>query len=165
MCFVLWDLEDCLLTSHTHHSFKPRNRSWTLWRRTRKHRNSSVECRHPTFRKHIQLAKELGISIKIDRYDGLCVLHTAHIEDSLSAETQNGRWRLRCEIPPHALNVGRYFITVAADIPYKRILVMEEHVLAFQVGTLSSRMGRYGFDGWTGTLGPFIADWTRSDSA
>lgn len=101
------------------------------------------------------------LSIFIKSTDGIVVLHTSDImEDDVSLIT-TGTYKLKCEIPAYCFNAGKYYLDLASDVPFKKVIFHEKNALSWEVLGTCEKMGRYGMDSWRGILGPGIAKWSN----
>ena len=106
-----------------------------------------------------QQEREVSLGIRVLSLDGQVILHTAETVEGTPVERSPGQWVSTFTVPPYALNVGTYALSVAAEIPYKRYIFSEDGVLTWTVAGTSPGMSRYPPGYWTGFMGPCIGAW------
>jgi lipopolysaccharide transport system ATP-binding protein len=107
---------------------------------------------------------EIGVGLRILTSDGITILQTSDQMSGQPCTGDAGRRVSICRLPAYALNVGKYFLSVAADVPTIRMIFATEGVLSFSVEPVCPLMGRYAAGTWGGYLGPGIAQWTVHQS-
>lgn|GEM_PF-5622341 len=74
-----------------------------------------------------------------------------------------GLWRTFCTILKRLLNVGRYSISLVADIPFQEIIFVDNNVLSFSIKATESKVGPYPSQAWRGLLCPCAVNWSDWD--
>ena len=105
----------------------------------------------------LETLPQFRIGLKIVTLDGTIAFTTS---DSLdpnydTGPRASGRYCSRCFIPANLLNETNYSLTLSADIPFKKILFLEDGVLGFaveQTGDLSTRFP----EKWPGVVCPHL---------
>jgi len=105
---------------------------------------------------------ELSVGIRVSTLDGQVILHSANVVTGKCFVPKKGVWHISCFLPSNLFNVGTYALTVGADIPYQKIIFMEENILTWKVEATSKGMGRYNPDTWKGIIGPSIGEWSET---
>ena len=104
---------------------------------------------------------EANLSILINNNEGVTVLHTSDAMGAESLLRKVGISKVRCEIPAYCMNVGRYSLDIASDVPFNRVIFYERNVLSWEILGTCEKMGRYGIGAWRGVLGPGLARWSQ----
>jgi len=101
------------------------------------------------------------IGFRIVTPDGTVVFTSSDINNNVweAGARHPGTYVSRCEIPGNLLNQGQYgLLNVWADIPFVKIMFLEENLLTFQIEQTGGASGRYP-ERWSGVICP-ILPWT-----
>lgn len=104
-------------------------------------------------------AEELGVSLFVRDAEGRLIIHSSSMMNRKLRALPRGRHDLLATLPAYLLNSGEYFVSIAADIPNRRIIFNEENLISFEVVVDCSSMGRYSSSAWNGFTGAGIAKW------
>jgi lipopolysaccharide transport system ATP-binding protein len=110
-------------------------------------------------------ARETNVFITLTTADGNAVIHTSDLFSPNKHPPIAGVKKLSCSLPPYALNVGQYAMSIAADIPHVRLVLNCEGVLHWSVEGTCPLMARYGLGTWRGVVGPGLAQWASSSAS
>jgi lipopolysaccharide transport system ATP-binding protein len=103
--------------------------------------------------------RESAFSLRLIRSDGEVAFHSSDALGTGSLSRQSGPMTVACELPAHALNAGTYSVSVAADVPFVKVLFIAEDVLSLRVEWAGADNSRYN-GAWQGILGPKLASWS-----
>jgi hypothetical protein len=108
--------------------------------------------------------RDFNVAVVLDNESGETVFHTTHhlSEDDLTS-IEPGRHVSVASVPAGALNSGRYWITVGAQIIYGRQIWEAQHAFGFEVELTCPRMARYNVGAYKGPVGPRLASWARRE--
>ncbi|MHB1557198.1 MAG: ABC transporter ATP-binding protein [Isosphaeraceae bacterium] len=98
-------------------------------------------------------------SVRILTVDGVVVFTSTDQDASWRQQPtcQPGRYRVSCRVPGNLLNVGNYFVTPGADVPFVEVIYFEEQALGFQIEQTGGVSGKYP-ETWPGIVCPRL-DW------
>jgi lipopolysaccharide transport system ATP-binding protein len=122
---------------------------------------SHVDIRKPfTIEVEYQILETLPqcrINLRVLTPDGTIAFSTADSVDPNYAfgSRAAGSYRTRCFIPGNLLNEGYYSLTMGADIPFKKILFIEEAAVGFSVEQTSDLNTRFP-EKWPGVVCPLL---------
>ncbi len=96
-------------------------------------------------------------SIRVLTGDGITVFTSTDQENQSHPDGFNipGRYLSRCGIPGNLLNIGHYFISPGADIPFVEVIFFEEQCLGFHVEQTGGVSGKYP-ELWPGLICPCV---------
>jgi lipopolysaccharide transport system ATP-binding protein len=103
------------------------------------------------------------IALRVVTPDGTVAFTTADSTDQ-SYETRScgpGYYKTRCHVPGNLLNEGFYSLTLGADIPFEKILFLEEGAVGFSVEQTGGVAGRFS-EKWPGVVCPHLQWETES---
>jgi lipopolysaccharide transport system ATP-binding protein len=103
---------------------------------------------------------DVAVSIQILNANGQTVVHSADITSPKIGRRHIGTRTIACRIPGHALNVGTYYLAIAASIPNVRMLFSEEDTISWTVEAISVQTARFPADAWRGILSPELPQWS-----
>jgi lipopolysaccharide transport system ATP-binding protein len=101
------------------------------------------------------------IGFRIVTPDGTVVFTSSDINNNVweGGARHPGTYVSRCEIPGNLLNEGQYgLLNVWADIPFVKVMFLEENLLTFQIEQTGGASGRYP-ERWSGVICP-VLPWT-----
>ena len=101
----------------------------------------------------------MRLGFKLISQDSNVVLLTLDTDNIECKYKIAGSHRVRAQLPRNFLNVGKYFLTVGADIPNKKINFSEESCVGFSVEQDSIIGGEHGI-GRIGIVRPLLV-WRR----
>ncbi len=129
--------------------------------------STKLDIRQPFYVEiEYEVLRELSnarVGFRIITNDGIVVFTTSDKSDRAWAGRQRypGRYISRCEIPGNLLNEGQYTIyNVWADIPFVKVMFLEEYLLTFSVEQTGGVSGGYP-EHWAGVVCPALP-WTIS---
>ncbi len=105
----------------------------------------------------LETLPQCRINLRVLTSDGTLAFSTADsIDPNYNAGARAaGSYRTRCFIPGNLLNEGYYSLTMGVDIPFKKILFMEEAALGFSVEQTSDLNTRFP-EKWPGAVCPLL---------
>ena len=107
--------------------------------------------------------KGFALSCIIRSSEGDVVLHAqSNIQDQ-STMLKSGISSISMKLPEKLLKQGRYFVSVAAHIPYVKTFFDLKDIISFTIITKNPEILRYPASAWRGLVGPAIATWNSSD--
>ena len=104
-------------------------------------------------------AEEFGVSIFIHDVEGKLIVHSSSMMNRKLRVLARGKSILTVTLPAYLLNSSTYIVSIAADVPNRRVIFHEEKLISFKVSMDCEEMGRYSTGAWKGLTGPGIADW------
>ena len=102
---------------------------------------------------------ELGIGLRFTSASGQVVIHTVDLIKGERVSSAPVRLRSSWRLEANLLNVGNYFLTVGAHVPYRKQVFFMDSVLAIAVQNPTGQYGRFRLKDWTGLLGPWVGEW------
>src|SRR5882672_1259783 len=124
---------------------------------------SSVDVRRPVYVEIeydvLKFLPSFRVAVRLLATDGTVILTSADSSNNCWEESSRepGRYASKCEIPGNFLNIGRYMLTISADIPFVEELFFVENCLSFHVEQTGSHSGRFP-ERWPGVICPKL-DW------
>jgi len=103
---------------------------------------------------------DFGISVVVKNSQGEIIIHSSSLT-STTSEVTDDIWLYKMEIPPNLLNVGRYSVSVASDIPNKEMIFHVKDILSFDVVSRSKNISMYSPTDWKGLLSPESVRWEK----
>ena len=99
----------------------------------------------------------IRLCIRTVTFDGTIVFQSCDSADQRWQDKprNSGVYQSFCEIPGNFLNEGQYSLTVTADIPFVKTLLIEENVLAFHIVQTGGVSGKFP-ERWPGAVCPVL---------
>lgn len=102
---------------------------------------------------------ELALAVVIWSAEGQRIIQTADLVHSSDVGRSIGKKAIICKLPAYLLNEGHYFASIAADVPFERVIFHEQNAICWSVQNTCPVFSRYGKVHTGGVLAPGIASW------
>jgi lipopolysaccharide transport system ATP-binding protein len=96
------------------------------------------------------------VSFALTTGDGIVVLSACDQNRNVSNKREAGIGISRCEIPAYLFNDNELLVSVAADVPFVKIMFHEEQVLSFNIVRAHTSGVMKNNERWPGILYPFM---------
>lgn len=98
---------------------------------------------------------DVRIGFRVITSTGIVVFTSLDNDDDQKRLKKKGIYSARIELPANFFNTGTYYITIAADIPHKKLCFFEENCLSFNIEHTGGVGGDI-VDGRLGIIRPFL---------